>query len=74
MLDVCRREHGSTHEDGTSYLQFRPPVVEHAQFEDTDMQDDCHWSDDNDDITQELCYPTEKLKVDEIHVVLHGLT
>lgn len=65
VLEKCRREHGGVSDNGQSYLQFRPKDAEGSILPDeTDM--DYEYEDINGDdvnLTQELCIPTQSLKV-----------
>ncbi|KAF9460391.1 hypothetical protein BDZ94DRAFT_1266118 [Collybia nuda] len=74
LLEKCRREHGGVSDNGQSYLKLRPvdpeaPVVPDEVDIDYDNGD---LSDDS--FTQELCAPTQSLKLSEGNLLLHGNT
>ncbi|KAG6918313.1 hypothetical protein DXG01_015405 [Tephrocybe rancida] len=75
VLEKCRREHGGVHDNGQSYLQFRPRDAEGMILPDDvdgDDNDDTH--DDDRVFSQELCLPTRNLKLEEGNLLLHGNT
>lgn len=63
LLEKCRREHGGVSDNGQSYLKLRPidpdgPVIPdevEIEYDNGDLSDDS--------FTQELCAPTQSLKV-----------
>ncbi|KAG6831081.1 hypothetical protein H0H87_006197 [Tephrocybe sp. NHM501043] len=76
VLEKCRREHGGVHDNGQSYLQFRPRDAEGMILPDeieVDDNDD-HNNDDDKVFTQELCLPTRSLKLEEGNLLMHGNT
>lgn len=77
MLEKCRREHGGTSDNGQSYLQFRPQDADNMVLPDdidVELFDDTSGDPDSGSITQELCVPTQNLKVYILNikgVILH---
>ncbi|TFK31543.1 hypothetical protein BDQ12DRAFT_739935 [Crucibulum laeve] len=73
-LQKCRREHGGISDNGQSYLQFRPLDADGMALPDEMEVEEDETSDGTDDPTQELCLPTQNLKLDEGGLYFHGNT
>jgi hypothetical protein len=63
VLEKCRREHGGVSDNGQSYLQFRPKDAAGAILPDEVEVDNDNDELSDDSFTQELCAPTQSLKV-----------